>query len=136
MADQEGDARGPAQGGGAAARVGGRSGAHLRRAGRAGPSLHERAAVRVATHVVTRHVRPDRPGLSGEARIAGPLPHLPQPPPPVPDTENNSIGGAVREPPLQLEGGKGRGYDNHKAKVTLIYSQTCGGGAAAEERLE
>src|SRR5207244_8479717 len=54
-------------------------------------SLHERAAVRVAAHVVARHVRPNCPGLSGEAWLAGSLPHLPQPSPPIPDAQDEPV---------------------------------------------
>src|SRR5207245_5014829 len=56
-----------------------------------GPARHERAAGRVAAHVVARHVRADRPRLSGEAWIAGALPHLPQPHPPIPDAEDEPV---------------------------------------------
>src|SRR5439155_5597218 len=120
MADQEGDDRGAAQGGGATARMGHRSRAGLRRAGRAGESLHERAAVRVAAYVGARHVRPVRPGLSGEARIAGALSHLPQPSPPVPDEEDEPVVGARRAVPLQLEGGQSGCYDVETGGVPRV----------------
>src|SRR5438876_1190856 len=42
-------------------------------------------------YVVARHVRPNCPGLSGEAWLAGSLPHLPQPSPPIPDAQDEPV---------------------------------------------